>query len=46
MYTFYRELYAMIANHRQSISGKWYVKLERERSMPSSGVGGVPGRFP
>ena len=37
---------AMMASHRQSISGKWYVKLEYESSVPSSGVGGVPGRFP
>ena len=37
---------AMVASHRQSISGKWYVKLECASSVPSPGVGGVPGRFP
>ena len=39
-------LHAMVASHRQSISGKWYVKLECASSVPSPGVGGVPGRFP
>ena len=38
--------HAMVASHRQSISGKWYVKLECASSVPSPGVGGVPGRFP